>query len=256
MTEFEKIERAKMYMEKLANGVDPITNTEIPKGDVANNVRLSRCFSFVSDVLGKVIEQGGIEEKPYTYKAKNIKKEPFSLTAEQASRFEFSSSPMSASDIAKRLEVLIDTDTVKKLTASNILAWLESIGALTKEETESGNKRTVTDTGADMGIVSEAKISSYGNPYTAILFNRSAQQFILDNTDAIAAYIAEQKEDRKANKGTLWTQGDEMLLLDMYNNGATVRQMAQTLKRSCYGVRKRLQKMGLSLRSADEQKGI
>ena len=51
MTELEKIERAKMYMDKLANGIDPISGSEIPDDDIINNVRLSRCFFFVSDVL-------------------------------------------------------------------------------------------------------------------------------------------------------------------------------------------------------------
>lgn len=61
MTELEKIERARMYMDKLANGIDPIDDSAIPDGDVIHNVRLSRCFFFVSDVLRQVIENGGIK---------------------------------------------------------------------------------------------------------------------------------------------------------------------------------------------------
>ena len=59
MTELEKIERAKMYMDKLANGINPIDDTVVPDDDLINNVRLSRCFFFVSDVLRQVIENGG-----------------------------------------------------------------------------------------------------------------------------------------------------------------------------------------------------
>ena len=61
MTELEMIERAKMYMDKLANGVNPIDDTLAPEEDIINNVRLSRCFFFVSDVLRRVIENGGTE---------------------------------------------------------------------------------------------------------------------------------------------------------------------------------------------------
>ena len=50
MTELEKIERAKTYMDKLANGINPIDDTMAPDEDIINNVRLSRCFFFVSDV--------------------------------------------------------------------------------------------------------------------------------------------------------------------------------------------------------------
>ena len=40
MTELEKIERAKTYMEKLANGINPIDDTMVPDEDIINNVRL------------------------------------------------------------------------------------------------------------------------------------------------------------------------------------------------------------------------
>ena len=59
MTELETLERAKMYMEKLANGINPIDNSVIPDEDIVNNVRLSRCFFYVSDILRQVIENGG-----------------------------------------------------------------------------------------------------------------------------------------------------------------------------------------------------
>lgn len=61
MTELEKIERAKVYMDKLANGVNPVDDSVVPDEDVVNNVRLSRCFFFVADVLEQVIENGGIQ---------------------------------------------------------------------------------------------------------------------------------------------------------------------------------------------------
>ena len=60
MTELEKIAYAQTFIEKLANGINPLDDTPIPEGDIANNVRLSRCFFFVSDVLKKVCDNGGI----------------------------------------------------------------------------------------------------------------------------------------------------------------------------------------------------
>lgn len=40
-----------MYMEKLTNSINPIDGSKIPDEDVVNNVRLSRCFFYVADVL-------------------------------------------------------------------------------------------------------------------------------------------------------------------------------------------------------------
>lgn len=44
MTETDKIAHARVYMEKLANGINPLTNQVVPDADLMNNVRISRCF--------------------------------------------------------------------------------------------------------------------------------------------------------------------------------------------------------------------
>ena len=76
MTELETMQRAKMYIDKLAHGIDPISGEEMPRNSVLNNVRLARCFFYVSDVLGRVIANGGtIGGKP--------KKKEFTITLEQ-----------------------------------------------------------------------------------------------------------------------------------------------------------------------------
>ena len=61
MDEMERLKRARMYMEKLAEGIDPITDMELPSDTVLNNVRLSRCFTYVAGVLGRLVDVGGEE---------------------------------------------------------------------------------------------------------------------------------------------------------------------------------------------------
>lgn len=111
MTELEKIERGKMHMDKLANGINPIDDTMTPDDDLINNVRLSCCFFFVSDVLRQVIENGGtksaVNEKP--------KKFPLEIPMEKRSQFAYSEVPIPASEIAKRINALDDNDTMKNL---------------------------------------------------------------------------------------------------------------------------------------------
>lgn len=63
MTELEKIEYTKGFVDKLAEGISPIDGTPIAEGDLLNNVRISRCMYYVSDILRRVIENGGIEGK-------------------------------------------------------------------------------------------------------------------------------------------------------------------------------------------------
>ena len=54
MTELEKIEYTKGFVDKLAEGINPIDGTPIAEGDLLNNVRISRCMYYVSDILRRV----------------------------------------------------------------------------------------------------------------------------------------------------------------------------------------------------------
>ena len=71
MTELEILKRAKLYIDKMANGKNPITDEEAGENDVINNVRVARCLFYVSGVLDKVIASGGEVE------GKAKKKDPF-----------------------------------------------------------------------------------------------------------------------------------------------------------------------------------
>ena len=59
MTEIETMQHAKNYIDKLANGIDPLTDEIIKDDSVINNVRISRCLFYVSNVLQDVINNGG-----------------------------------------------------------------------------------------------------------------------------------------------------------------------------------------------------
>ena len=59
MTEIEMMQTARVYLDKMANGVDPLTDKAVAETDCLNQVRISRCLFYVSDVLGRVIESGG-----------------------------------------------------------------------------------------------------------------------------------------------------------------------------------------------------
>ena len=111
-TELEMLERAKLYMEKLAQGIDPITDIEAKEDDCINNVRLSRCFFYVADVLGKVIENGGVVAAPRK-KAGTI---PFTASEDELKNYEFSDSPIALSEIAKRINAVCEKENMKKLT--------------------------------------------------------------------------------------------------------------------------------------------
>lgn len=180
MTELEKIERAKMYIDKLANGINPLNDMMLPDDDIVNNVRISRCFFFLSGVLNKLIE----EDKNPKRRRKNGTL-PFSITLEERNQFEFSEKPITISDIAKRLNQVVKNEDIKRIKYSQITSWLIEIGMLTEIERLDG-KRTKypTPTGNSIGISTEERIGERGN-YTVTIYNKEAQSFILDNIEAI-----------------------------------------------------------------------
>ena len=181
MTELEKIAYAKSFIDKLANGINPLNDTPIPEGDIANNVRISRCFFFVSDVLRQVVENGGIE------KPKKHGKIPFSITQEQLLGFNYSETPISISEIVGRINSLVNLELMKKLSYKQVSRWLIANQILQIETIQGTAKKVPTEAGQSLGITVELR-RGYRGEYLATLYNKEAQSFILDNIEAIIAF--------------------------------------------------------------------
>ncbi len=188
MTEIEKIQYAKNFIDKLANGINPLDNTPIPEDDITNHVRISRCFFFVSDVLRQVID-GGFGKPPKKVSSKP-KKAPFSATPEQLEDYEYSKYPISATAIARKINWLIQDIKDKKmenLSHRKITQWLIDIEMIEWREWENGKyKRFPTQTGEEFGLILNIW-ESYGRRNPVIYYNEEAQKFIIDNIEAIAA---------------------------------------------------------------------
>ena len=179
MTELEKITCAKTYMDKLANGINPLTNQPVSDADSINDVRISRCLFYVADILRQIVENGGISQGKT-----RIAKAPFYLDHETREKFHYSERPIQISEITKRINALIQTEKMKKLNYKSILDWLVQAGFLEFVMRDDGKMtRTPTDNGIRLGISTEQRQSSSGS-YTAVVYNKMAQQFILDNLDA------------------------------------------------------------------------
>lgn len=187
MTELEKIAYAKSFIDKLANGVNPLDDTPIPEGDIVNNVRLSRCFFYVSGILQKAMER----ERRKMPKEKKPAPLPFSITWEELQRFEYSDQPISASAMARKINWLvkdaIDQKRMERLSYRRINQWLYDIGMIEWREWEGGRmKRFPTAEGEAIGLVLSIW-ESYGRSAPVIYFSEEAQRFIIDHMEAIVA---------------------------------------------------------------------
>ena len=241
MTELEMIERAKMYMDKLANGIDPISDTEAPESDIINNVRLSRCFFFVSDVLRRVAENGGVGKQQ---RSGTPVKKPFSLSYEQREAYPYSDTPISISEITRRIKSLAEDEDMAQMKYGSITGWLVQIGMMKPDLSPTGQQTKLpTSAGQDLGIFTEARTGMNGD-YIAVLYNRNAQQFILDNLDAILEF----EQETKKLYGQPWTQTHDDCLTDLVQKGVPLGEIAVTLKRSPSAVQSRIKKLNLTQR--------
>lgn len=188
MTELEIMQRAKAYIDQLANGINPIDGTCVADSDVINNVRISRCLFYVSDILKRVIDNGGSIGK------KKVAKGPFFLPSEAAKGFRFSKAPITVSEIVKHINSLADSERCCQLKLTSVTTWLIEIGALEVITTADGkNTKLPTAQGTELGILTEKRMGQRGE-YTVVVYNIEAQRFIIDNIEAIIAVNAAGKK--------------------------------------------------------------
>ena len=235
MTELEMINRAKTYIDKLANGVNPLTDEPVSENDIVNNVRISRCFFYISDLLRRFAE-GGFPEA-----AKKGKKQPFIITEEQRKRFEFSETPISVSEIARRFNTAVNTEGAVQMRYSGITFWLIESGLLSVDRREDGREvKLPTAAGMELGISQEV-LSGANGSYTVVVYNENAQRYIVDNIDA----ILEAEKLRFKMQGMPWSQAEDEFLEEQAARGIPVYDIALALKRNISSVRARTKKLGL-----------
>ena len=235
--ELNKLESAKEFLGKLANGINPINDEFIPNDDTVNDVRISRCLFYVTDILNQLIDANG------NIQNKKTRKKQLSVSDINYNSYKYTEKPIKVSQIAYNINALIN-DTTKKLKTTSITNWLVEIGMLEIVEKNGKNHKEPTENGTDIGIVTEDKISANGFPYTAVLYSKSAQEFIIDNLEAIVEYN-NRKEYEPINAGAPWTTKEDDFVKNSYENGMKVSQIARELKRTRGAIDERLRRMYL-----------
>lgn len=197
LNENEKLLKAKSYLDKLANGINPITNELASENDTINNIHISRCLFYVSDVLRNLIENNNNTQK------KKNSKIPFSVTPQQLADYVFDDNPITVTEITKKLNSLIDTEEMKGIKTTSITNWLIKINMLEYFADEnSKNHKIPTENGIQLGITTQERLGMYGS-YKVVLYDSNVQQFILDNIDTIAYYNTQKKSYNFNTEGNI-----------------------------------------------------
>ena len=178
MTELETMQRAKMYLDKLAQGIDPIADQRVPGDSVLNQARLSRCFCYVSEVLGRVIANGGTVGQV-------VKTVDFSITAEQLARVRIQEYPVRITEFTDALHQAAGDPEMKRPNVKKITDWLMERGYMTQcAGTDGKAHRVPTEQGLRMGMHTRLRQTRDGE-YQAVYYDRNMQRFLLDHLTEI-----------------------------------------------------------------------
>ena len=174
-------------------------------------------------------------------KSRKVKKLPFEITDEARDRIEYSNHPISISELVRRINAAVGNEQMAAFRPTSVFSWLVSTGLLEVIQMEDLKERKYpTSDGNQIGITCETRENSQGS-YQAVVINKEAQIFIVDNIEAILAH----EEECLAYQGTPWTEDQDKLLTQMFYAKKSVTEIAYELKRATTSIRSRIKKLGL-----------
>ena len=187
----KKLEIAIQYLQRIAEGHNPVNNIPVDDDSVIKNPNVVRCMLFIKEVLEEVKRNDGyIGRRPRTNR--DSSKQEYPLEALKEFRY---SEDKSVTRLVDQINNLADMTVYRRITYIPITAWLKQNGYLGEEQTEeNGKKRTVvTDKGRETGIKSELRRNAKDQEYVYITYGRTAQEFIVSNMDKILSLDAMRK---------------------------------------------------------------
>lgn len=174
-----KLDTAILYVQRIAEGYNPITNEEADEDTVLNNPHVIRCMYFVKNVLEEVRRNDGKMALTKT-RSKKIAF-PFEVLKEFTYQEDTSISYL-LQQIHKPLEGM----NVKKISTQVVTNWLKKAGYLTEEYHPEVKKVSTmpTEKGKELGIYTEVRMFST-HAYLSVIYNQNAQEFIVKNLEMI-----------------------------------------------------------------------
>ena len=166
-----KLKVAIDWINKLANGMNPLDGSTLSDSDIVNNIHISRCLFYVSHVLEDVGKTTSSRRKQY--------EQEIQLTPEIASKV-FVAERTGIAMFVKEINKVIP-ENMQPLAASKVTQWLVSIGYLTEQQRSDGRKyKAPTELGTSIGMTSAWR-DGYQGQYLAVSYDANAQHFILEN---------------------------------------------------------------------------
>lgn len=176
------LKHAQEYIEKMANGINPLNNEIIKDSDLLNNIKISRCLFYVNNILKDVINSKD-----------NIKpiKKPFYLSKEELTKYEYPNYSLSITKILKKINNLIDNPETQKLKIRELVNWLLEKNIIKIIEINGRQSKIPTQFGRELGLYTE-HINTLTKEYDKIMYSKQAQEYIINNFDSLLNFIQEK----------------------------------------------------------------
>lgn len=177
--DLEKLENALTYVERIADGKNPINNDIADNDDVMNNPIIIRSMFFIKDVLAELKNNNGIIGK-----ANGTRRKAFPMEA--LSNYQYTG-VKTITRLAEQLNAGIDEKIYKKLSYRTVTDWLKKNSYLIETEDEQlGKKVTLTTEKARaIGITHSLQTSMSGTSYYRIEYDKQGQEFVVQNLPAM-----------------------------------------------------------------------
>ena len=179
----EVLKKAQEHIEKMAQGINPLTNSSIENDSLLNDIRISRYLFYVNDILKQIISNGGI-------KPDKKKTMPFDLTNDELKKYEYTEE-LPLSKLVKKINDLKSNMDMKDLKLKDVGDWLIHIGVLQIVNINNHNYKRPTEVGKNMGMSVRRIFNNYEN-YDLVLYDLSMQRYIIENFREMQKYIFEK----------------------------------------------------------------
>lgn len=178
--DMKKLETAIVYLQRIAEGNNPINNLPADEDSVLNNPNVIRCMFFVKGILEEVKRNNGCIGK----KSKKSDKPDFPI--EVLDSFSYKEDK-AISKFVEQINELVNGDIYKKINYRAITQWLKLNGFLQDEYSQEFNKTITlpTEKGIRLGIRAERRSSSRGVEYMLVIYGKQAQEYLVQNMERI-----------------------------------------------------------------------
>ncbi len=177
VSDFEKMDKAKTVLMKIAKGINPINGEPIKDESFLNDPKIIRCFYYITEVLDNVMNGAYSRGGKLTH---------FFISPEQKAMVVLPDGLIGVNEFSKQVNKCIDQSKSKNLTGVELNKRLKKMGVLGEEtNTVTGKSRTVTNSSSKEYGFEMITRSFNGAEYEMVVINDTGKRYLMDHLEEI-----------------------------------------------------------------------